>query len=60
MMPKESIDLDALRQLDAQLDALLDTYPELRTPDPEREAALTNWLQTHLQEGEDDATPQER
>jgi hypothetical protein len=45
-MPKKPIDLEALRRIDAQLDALLDTYPELRKPNPEREAALVEWLKT--------------
>lgn len=59
-MPEQPIDFDRIRQIDAQLDALLDAYPELRTPNPEREAALTDWLQAHLQEDADDATPQDR
>jgi hypothetical protein len=45
-MPKQPVDLEALRRIDAKLDALLDKYPELREPNPEREAALVEWLQT--------------
>ena len=45
-MSEQPIDVDVLRQIDAKIDALLDKYPELREPNPEREAALAEWLQT--------------
>ena len=45
-MSEQPSDLDVLRQIDAKIDALLDKYPTLREPNPEREAALVDWLQT--------------
>jgi hypothetical protein len=60
MMLKKPIDLEVLRQIDAKIDALLDKYPELREPNPERQQALGDWLQDHLQEEEDDAPTKDR
>jgi hypothetical protein len=59
-MPEQPVDLEALRQIDAQIDALLDKYPELREPNPERQQALGDWLQDHLQEEDNDATTEDR
>ena len=47
-MPKKVIDLEAIRQAEAQLDALLDAHPELR--DPARHPALAEFLRTLHQE----------
>lgn len=49
-----------LDEIDAKIDALLDKYPELREPNPERQQALGDWLQDHLQEDTDDGTANNR
>ena len=49
-MPKKPVNLEAIKRLDAQLDALLRAHPELREPNPEREAALYEFLETLEQE----------
>ena len=43
-MPKKAIDLQAVRQAEERLKKLLEEHPELR--DPERQAALAEWLTT--------------
>jgi hypothetical protein len=43
MMSAQPIDLD---EIDAKIDHLLAEHPKLREPNPEREAALVEWLQT--------------
>ena len=55
-MPEQPIDLEVLRQIDAKIDQLLEEHPKLREPNPEREAALVEWLQT-LEEEEEETTP---
>jgi hypothetical protein len=49
-MPKKPIDLDRIRQADERLDRLLEEHPELTKPNPERQQALEEWRQEHLQE----------
>ena len=46
MVSRTAIDLEVLRQIDAKIDALLEEHPKLREPNPEREAALSEWLET--------------
>lgn len=49
-MRKKPIDLQAVRRADARLKKLLKEHPELREPNPERQAALGDWLKTHTEE----------
>lgn len=59
-MPRKPIDREAVRRADAKLDQLLQEHPELREPNPARQQALEGWLQEHIQEAPDDATPKDR
>jgi hypothetical protein len=60
MMSDKPINLEAVRQADADLARLLEEHPELREPNPERQQALEDWLQDHIQEDMDDATTEDR
>jgi hypothetical protein len=55
-MAKKPINLDAIRQLDAELAKVLQEHPELRAPNPERQQALEEWLQKLQEEVEDAET----
>jgi len=59
-MAEKPIDLEAVRQADADLARLLEEHPDLRKPNPERQQALEAWLHDHTREDEDDATPEDR
>lgn len=54
-MKGKAIDLQAVRQAEERLKALLEEHPELR--DPARQEALAAWLQDNLKDKEpqDDA-----
>jgi hypothetical protein len=49
-MQEKPVDLDAVRRAEAKLDQLLQEHPELRKPNPERQKALEEWLDTLDQE----------
>ena len=54
-MPRKPIDLDAVRRAEAKVAGALSQYPELGAPNPEREAALGEFLPTLDTEEADDA-----
>jgi hypothetical protein len=54
-MPKHPIDLEAVRRAEEQLAEVLRQYPQLLEPNPEREAALADWLRGLDTEEPDDA-----
>lgn len=45
-MPRKPIDLEAVRRTTARLDQLLRERPHLREPNPDRQQALADWLET--------------
>jgi hypothetical protein len=57
-MPRKPINMEAVRHTLARLDQLIAEHPEL-LHNPERQEALSDWLET-LEEETGDATPEER
>ena len=50
-MAEKPIDPEAVRGIDAKIDRVLETYPELQAIDPGRQQALEEWLED-LEQGE--------
>lgn len=48
---EKPIDYEAIRRIEAQLERVLEEYPELLEANPERQKALEEWL-AELRKGE--------
>jgi len=48
-MAEKPIDLEAIRSIDAKIDRVLETYPELQAANPERLRAWLEWLENLAQ-----------